>query len=145
MLLSEQQYYNRQVENGVLSKAAYRHLTAQVVRRQEAFQSHGTEALRDVPSTSAELAEMHRQDFESLLKKQPNVQTRVREVAEHRLQRSDWPSLGLLGEPGVNVLPLNLALDKAASAAMPATALVDRRSDNGPRVPRICSGVGGGR
>ena len=29
---------------------------------------------------------MHRQDFETLLKKQPNVQTRVREVAEHRLQ-----------------------------------------------------------
>src|SRR5262249_48735350 len=29
MLLSEQQYYNRQVENGVLSKAAYRHLTTQ--------------------------------------------------------------------------------------------------------------------
>src|SRR5262249_21149100 len=49
MLLSEQQYYNRQVENGVLSKAAYRHLTAQVVRRQEAFQSQGTAALRDVP------------------------------------------------------------------------------------------------
>jgi Na+:H+ antiporter len=49
MLLSEQRYYNRQVENGVLSKAAYRHLTTQVVRRQEAFQSHGIAALRDVP------------------------------------------------------------------------------------------------
>jgi CRP-like cAMP-binding protein len=34
----------------------------------------------------AELAEMHRQDFENLLKKHPNVRTRVYEVAEHRLQ-----------------------------------------------------------
>src|SRR5262249_29596435 len=48
MLLSEQQYYNRQVENGVLSKAAYRQLTSQVVRRQDTFQSHGIEALRDI-------------------------------------------------------------------------------------------------
>ncbi len=48
MLLSEQQYYNRQVENGVLSKAAYRHLTAQVASRQDAFQSHGTATLRDI-------------------------------------------------------------------------------------------------
>src|SRR5262249_21208068 len=49
MLLSEQQYYNQQVENGVLWKAAYRQLTAHRVRRQETFQSHGTEALRCVP------------------------------------------------------------------------------------------------
>src|SRR5262249_23062606 len=34
----------------------------------------------------AELAEMHRQDFEILLKQHPHIQSRVREVAEHRLQ-----------------------------------------------------------
>jgi CRP-like cAMP-binding protein len=34
----------------------------------------------------AELAEMHRQDFETLLKQYPNVQARVRAVAEQRLQ-----------------------------------------------------------
>ena len=49
MLLAEQQYYNQQVEHGVLSKAAYRQLTAHVVRRQETFQSHGTAALHHVP------------------------------------------------------------------------------------------------
>src|SRR5262249_37306581 len=49
MVLSGQQYYNRQVENGVLSKVAYRQLTAQVVRRQEAFQSRGITALRNIP------------------------------------------------------------------------------------------------
>src|SRR5262249_11916282 len=48
MLLSEQQYYNRQRENAVLSKAASRQLTAQVGRRQDAFQSHGIAALRDM-------------------------------------------------------------------------------------------------
>jgi len=33
----------------------------------------------------AELAEMHRQDFETLLTQHPTIQNQVREVAEHRL------------------------------------------------------------
>jgi CRP-like cAMP-binding protein len=49
MLLAEQQYYNQQVEHGVLSKAAYRQLTAHMARRQETFQSHGAAALLHVP------------------------------------------------------------------------------------------------
>jgi K+-transporting ATPase ATPase C chain len=42
----------------------------------------------------------------------------------HRLieQYTDARSLGLLGEPSINVLRLNVALDKAAPAATPATA-----------------------
>jgi CRP-like cAMP-binding protein len=33
-----------------------------------------------------ELAELHRRDFETLLKQYPDLQTRIRAVAEHRLQ-----------------------------------------------------------
>jgi CRP-like cAMP-binding protein len=33
-----------------------------------------------------ELAEIHRRDFETLLKPYPDIQTRIRAVAEHRLQ-----------------------------------------------------------
>jgi len=46
----------------------------------------------------------------------------IQEVQKLVEQYTDSPSLGLLGEPGVNVLQLNLALDKAGSAATPATA-----------------------
>lgn len=41
----------------------------------------------------------------------------VEKVQELIKQNTDSPDLGFLGEPGVNVLPLNLALDAAASAS----------------------------
>jgi hypothetical protein len=37
-------------------------------------------------------------------------------------QNTDQPNLGFLGDPGVNVLMLNIALDKLAPLATPATA-----------------------
>ena len=40
----------------------------------------------------------------------------VEKVQELIKQNTDTPDLGFLGEPGVNVLPLNLALDAVASA-----------------------------
>ena len=48
-------------------------------------------------------------------------------VLELIKQNTDQPNLGFLGDPGVNVLMLNIALDKlapiaAASAATPAVA-----------------------
>jgi K+-transporting ATPase c subunit len=38
------------------------------------------------------------------------------------MPNTDARSPGLLGEPGVNVLRLNVALDKAVPGAAPATA-----------------------
>jgi potassium-transporting ATPase KdpC subunit len=46
----------------------------------------------------------------------------VQEVHKLVEQCTDARSLGLLGEPAVNVLPVNVALDKAAPVAAPATA-----------------------
>ena len=45
-------------------------------------------------------------------------------VLELIKQHTDQPSLGFLGDPGVNVLMLNIALDKAAPMAPPAAASV---------------------
>ena len=41
-------------------------------------------------------------------------------VLELIKQNTDQPNLGFLGDPGVNVLMLNIALDKLAPLAAPA-------------------------
>jgi K+-transporting ATPase ATPase C chain len=42
----------------------------------------------------------------------------VEKVQELIKQNTDSPDLGFLGEPGVNVLPLNLALEKIQPAGV---------------------------
>ncbi len=49
-------------------------------------------------------------------------------VLELIKQNTDQPSLGFLGDPGVNVLMLNIALDKFAPIAAPAAAPAARPS-----------------
>jgi hypothetical protein len=43
-------------------------------------------------------------------------------VLELITQNTDGPDVGILGDPGVNVLMLNIALDKAAPLAAPPAA-----------------------
>ena len=43
-------------------------------------------------------------------------------VLELITRNTDQPNLGFLGDPGVNVLMLNIALDKVAPLAAPAAA-----------------------
>ena len=45
-----------------------------------------------------------------------------KKVLELVSQNTDRPSLGFLGDPGVNVLMLNIALDKLAPLPAPAAA-----------------------
>lgn len=67
--------------------------------------------------------------------RQKNRVARARGISPDKIQKliddnTDKPSLGIFGEPGVNVLRLNLALDQTAPAVAPTTAPITASATN---------------